>query len=100
MVSMNGSFLRSCRGSFRSSVRDQVPGDDVALDLVGALDDLQHLGVAAVAVDRILVRYARRAEELHRVGGDLPGRNDGQQRGDGGAARGFSATDPRLARGT
>src|SRR3546814_5046834 len=49
------------RGSFRSSVRDQVAGDDVALDLVGALDDLQHLGVAEVAVDRILVRY--RSEE-------------------------------------
>src|SRR3546814_20124296 len=68
------------RGSFRSSVRDQVAGDDVALDLVGALDDLQHLGVAEVAVDRILVRYARRAQELHRVGGDLHGRIAGKTR--------------------
>src|SRR3546814_8760739 len=66
---------RSTRLSVRRSplvgFLDHVAGDDVALDLIGAFDDLEHLGVSEVAVDRILVRDAGSAEELDGVGRDL-----------------------------
>src|SRR5690606_27258136 len=53
------------------SVPQQLPGDDQALDLVGALEDLGHLGLAHEPLDREVLGVAVAAEHLHRVGGDL-----------------------------
>src|SRR4051794_27607924 len=46
------------------------PGDDDALDLVGALVDLRDLGVAHVALDRVLLDVAVAAEHLDGLDGD------------------------------
>lgn len=47
----------------------EFAGDDHALDLVGALEDLRHLGLAHVALDGEVAGVARAAEHLHGVGG-------------------------------
>src|SRR5580692_12983143 len=51
----------------------QVSCDDHALDLVGALEDLRHLGLAHVALDGEVAGVPGAAEHLDRVGGDLHG---------------------------
>src|SRR5689334_9839578 len=48
----------------RSEAQAQVAGNDEALDLVGALADLEDLGVAPVPGDRVLVHEAVPAEHL------------------------------------
>src|ERR671933_2080724 len=48
-------------------------GDDEALDLLGALVDLRDLGVAHVALSRVLLDVAVAAKELQRVDGDSHG---------------------------
>ncbi len=58
------------------------PADDHPLDLVGALEDLHHLGLAHVALDREVAGVAVAAEHLHRVGGDLHGVVGGHHLGD------------------
>src|SRR4051812_6372530 len=54
-------------------------GDHHPLDLVGALEDLHHLGLAHVALDREVAGVAVAAEDLDRVGGDLHGVVGGDQ---------------------
>ena len=49
----------------------ELPGQDNALDLVGALIDLGDLGVAHHPLDRIVVDVAVPAEQLHGIGGDV-----------------------------
>src|SRR5215207_5223249 len=55
------------------SAAQKVSGDDDALDLRGSLVDLEELGVAHQLLDRVLLRVAVAAEDLHRVGGDPHG---------------------------
>src|SRR5580698_5311795 len=57
--------------SYASS--QQFAGDDDALDLVGAFEDLRQLGVAHHALDRIVHGVAVAAEDLDGVGRDLHG---------------------------
>src|SRR6476620_204180 len=52
------------------SAAQQLTGDDQALDLVGALEDLGHLGLAHVALDREVLRVTVATEDLDRIGGD------------------------------
>src|SRR4051794_40851912 len=47
---------------------EQVLGDHHALDLRGALVDLEQLGVAHQLLPRVLLGVAVPAEDLHRVG--------------------------------
>src|ERR1700722_17186096 len=49
------------------SVPGQVPADDEALNLVGALEDLHHLGLAHVPLDGEVPGVAGPAEHLDRV---------------------------------
>src|SRR5215472_3659505 len=49
------------------SVPRQGAGDDATLDLVGALDDLEHLGLTHVALDREVGGVAVAAEHLDGV---------------------------------
>src|SRR5207302_494061 len=58
--------------SFASATRE-VPSDDHALDLVGALEDLHDLHLAHVALDREVGGVAVAAEHLYGVGRDLHG---------------------------
>src|SRR3979490_2091163 len=60
------------------SAPQHVSGDDQALDLVGALEDLGDLGVAHEAIDREVAHVAGAAEDLHRVGRDLHRRVAGE----------------------
>src|ERR1700734_683523 len=46
------------------SALGEVAADDEALDLVGALEDLHHLGLAHVPLDREILRVAGAAEHL------------------------------------
>ena len=47
---------------------DKVLRDNISLDLVGALDDLHHLRIAEVAVDRVVVGDTGRPKQLDSVG--------------------------------
>src|SRR5215472_589041 len=47
------------------------PADNHPLDLVGALDNLQHLGLAHEALDTEVLDVTVAAEHLHGIGGDL-----------------------------
>ena len=58
--------------------------DHHPLDLVGALEDLHHLGLAHVALDREVAGVAVAAEHLHGVGGHLHRVVGGDQLGDRG----------------
>src|SRR5688500_1889359 len=49
---------------------EYLTGDDQALDLRGALVDLEQLGVAHELLDRVLLDVAVAAEDLDRVGRD------------------------------
>ncbi len=80
-------------GDIRAGGRDatrligvQRPADHHPLDLVGALEDLHHLGLAHVALDREVAGVAVAAEDLDGVGGDLHGVVGGDELGDRGLA--------------
>src|ERR687895_746788 len=62
---------------------EYLTGDDQALDLRGALVDLEQLGVAHELLDRVLLDVAVAAEHLDRVGRDLHGRVGGEALGEG-----------------
>ena len=49
---------------------DKMLADDGALNLIGALIDLQNLGIAHHLLNRILAHVAVAAEYLHGIGGD------------------------------
>src|SRR6266511_3501537 len=46
----------------------QIDGDDPALDLRGALDDLEDLRVTHPFLDGVVAHHARAAEDLHGLG--------------------------------
>src|SRR3954454_10241894 len=62
-------------------------GDDEALDLRGALVDLEQLRVAHQLLDRVLLHVPVAAEDLHRVGRDLHRRVRGEALRVGGLQR-------------
>src|SRR6476661_3522495 len=64
-------------------VLEELAADDEPLDLVGALEDLGHLGLAHVALQREVLGVARATEHLHRVGGDAHGVVGADQLGHG-----------------
>ena len=68
-------------------------GNDVALNLIRPLDNLQDLGVSHVAIDGVVGRNARRAKELHRIGGDFHGRVGGKTFGHGRKGGKLAAVD-------
>jgi ABC-type branched-subunit amino acid transport system ATPase component len=51
-----------------AGLADQRPGDDEPLDLVRAFDDLQHFGLAQVALGGEILHVPVAAEDLHRIG--------------------------------
>ena len=71
------------RQAGRSGRQAQFAGDEQALDLRGALADLQDLGVAVETADRVFVHEAVAAEDLGRVAGVVHGGVGGGQLGDG-----------------
>src|SRR4051794_11107162 len=73
VIGDSGRQTVPCGGRNRSGSRPgspHRPRDDDALDLVGALVDLGDLGVAHVALDRILLDVAVAAEDLDGLDGD------------------------------
>ena len=69
-----------------TSSAEQVAPDHHPLDLVGALEDLGHLGVAEEPLDGVLARVAVAAEHLHGVGRHPHRGVGGGQLGDAGLA--------------
>src|SRR6478736_8369833 len=77
----------SCMASLSGiggSAGEELARDDEPLDLVGALEDLGHLRLAHVALERKVLGVAGAAEHLDGVGGHLHGRVGGDELGDGG----------------
>src|SRR6266704_3885724 len=67
-----------------SPALEDLLGDDEALDLRGALVDLEDLRVAHQLLDRVLARVAVAAEDLHGVERRLHGGVGGERLGEGG----------------
>ena len=71
---------------------DHVAADNHALDLVGALEDLEDLGVAHILLHGVVAHVAVTAQNLHALGGHAVERvgavalGDGAQRGGAGIA--------------
>src|SRR5262245_65462637 len=83
MLSRNG-LVRAPRGAGRSADVGQakIPGDDHPLHLRAALTDLQHLGVAVEAGDRVLIHIAVPAEDVGGVTRVVHARRRGKHRVD------------------
>src|SRR5665811_556569 len=74
----SGEFSAVMSGGHRSTL-DELPGDDVALDLVRALADDHQRCVAEVALDVELRGVAVSTVDAHRVQGNLHGDLRGKQ---------------------
>src|SRR5688500_18560806 len=61
----------------------EVAPDDDPLDLVGAFDDLECLGLPHVPLDRVVLDVAVAAEHLNGVGRDAHGHVGAEQLGHG-----------------
>ena len=65
--------LQKCRSGLLDAEAGDGPGDDELLDLLGALEDVEDLGVAVPALDGVLAGVAVAAEDLDGPLGDPHG---------------------------
>src|SRR5215211_3926192 len=72
------SISSATRATLVAGGHEDLAGDDQALDMRGALVDLEQLGVAHELLDRILLDVAVTAEDLDGVRRDLHGRVGGE----------------------
>lgn len=74
-----------------------MPANNITLDLVGAFNNLQDLGVSKILFDAVILGNARATKQLHRIRRHLNGHVGGKQLGHGGYRRQFLASYARVS---